>query len=356
MIPIFIASLSQYAGKNVISLGLALRFRKDGYKTGYFKPIGLNAVAVGDIISDEDAAFFHCALQLEDPLDTLCPIVLTERMIENLFAGQFTGARQKIMEGYKTASAGKDILICMGIGFLPGGLFVGMSHYDFVRETKAKTILIDKATYTSPSVDGCLRAKEQLGDLLAGVVFNRLKPRRKEYVERTIAPYLESRGIPVLGIIAEDPVLGAVPVRAIVESLNAKVLCCEDKLDELVERLMIGAMNMDTAIRHFRRTPNKAVITGGDRPDIQLAALETSTKCIILTGNIQPSPIILGRAEEVGVPVILVNYDTLSAVEIIERFFGKTRFHQEKKLHRFVQMLDERFDFGELYRALGLSK
>ena len=106
---------------------------------------------------------------------------------------------------------------------------------------------------------------------------------------------------------------------------------------------------------YFRRKPNKAVITGGDRPDIQLAALETSTKCLILTGNLQPSPIILGRAEEVGVPMILVRQDTLTTVEIIERFFGKTRFHLEKKVQRFQEMLDDRFNFDYLYGTLGLT-
>lgn len=49
----------------------------------------------------------------------------------------------------------------------------------------------------------------------------------------------------------------------------------------MVEHLMIGAMDVDSALTYFRRKPNKAVITGGDRPDIQLAALETSTKCTI---------------------------------------------------------------------------
>jgi BioD-like phosphotransacetylase family protein len=63
----------------------------------------------------------------------------------------------------------------------------------------------------------------------------------------------------------------------------------------------------------------------------------------------------LGRAEEVGVPMILARQDTLTAVEVIERFFGKTRFHLEKKVRRFEEMLEDRFDFQSLYAALGLE-
>jgi BioD-like phosphotransacetylase family protein len=49
-----------------------------------------------------------------------------------------------------------------------------------------------------------------------------------------------------------------------------------------------------------------------------------------------------------------VNLDTLTTVEVIGRFFGKTRFHQERKIKRFEEMLEERFDFESLYECLGL--
>jgi BioD-like phosphotransacetylase family protein len=356
MISIFIGYLSVFSGQNVISLGLALRFVKDGYKTGYFKPIGDRPVPVGDVISDEDCVFFHSALKLADPVTSLCPVVLTERKMESILMGQLTGVRDQIMQGYKAASKGKDLLIAMGIGDLRGGTFLGMSHLEFIKETKSRTILADRPQYTSTTVDACMHAKEELGNLLAGVVFNRLKPRRKEYVERTVVPYLENRGVPVLGLIPEDSVLGAVSVRDMAEALAAKILCCEDKLDELVERLMVGAMNMDTALRHFRRTPNKAVITGGDRSDIQLAALETSTRCLILTGDLYPNDVILGRAQEKAVPVLVVRSDTLQTVEQCESLMGRLSLTSHQKLQRITEIADTDISFSRLYKSLGLTK
>ena len=53
--------------------------------------------------------------------------------------------------------------------------------------------------------------------------------------------------------------------------------------------------------------------------------------------------------------MILVKQDTLTAVEIIEQFFGKTRLHQKRKVDRFEEMLEERFDFDALYADLGLK-
>jgi BioD-like phosphotransacetylase family protein len=96
-------------------------------------------------------------------------------------------------------------------------------------------------------------------------------------------------------------------------------------------------------------------VTGGDRLDIQLAALETSTRCLILTGNLYPSSVILSRAEEVGVPVVLVRQDTLTAVEMIDRYRGRMRFHQAKKVDIFNRVLTGHFSFSRLYRDLGLA-
>ena len=39
----------------------------------------------------------------------------------------------------------------------------------------------------------------------------------------------------------------------------------------------------------------------------------------------------------------------------VERFFGKTRFHLEKKVRRFEEMLEDRFDFERLDAALELG-
>ena len=89
-------------------------------------------------------------------------------------------------------------------------------------------------------------------------------------------------------------------------------------VNALVELLTVGAMTVEAALSRFRQQTNKAVITGGDRTDIQLAALETSTTCLILTGNLQPSPLIVKQAEEFGVAILLVPTNTMETIEKIE--------------------------------------
>ena len=76
------------------------------------------------------------------------------------------------------------------------------------------------------------------------------------------------------------------------------------RFEESVEHFLVGAMGAESALSDFRRKPNKAVITGGDRTDIMLAALETSTCSSGADGNLYPAAHVLNRADEWCVPVL----------------------------------------------------
>jgi hypothetical protein len=114
-------------------------------------------------------------------------------------------------------------------------------------------------------------------------------------------------------------------------------------------------MTADAALSRFRRYQNKAVITGGDRTDIQLAALETSTAVLILTGNLRPSPLIIQQAEALNTPILLVEDNTMETVESVERVHGKTRLGQPEKLETFMRLMAENIDMSSIYCTCGLS-
>ena len=122
-------------------------------------------------------------------------------------------------------------------------------------------------------------------------------------------------GTDVLGIIPRNTVIAAPTVKTYFDVLGGELLTGEDNLNDLVEEVMVGAMSLDGAISYMRRAPNKAFITGGDRSDLALAALETSTSVIILTGGMYPDVRVIARAADKSVPVILVHHDTYTTIE-----------------------------------------
>lgn len=147
----------------------------------------------------------------------------------------------------------------------------------------------------------------------------------------------------------------SISVREMVAQLQAEVLCCPDRLDLMVESLSIGAMNVNSALRYFRKGINMAVVTGGDRTDIQLAALETSTQCLVLTGHLPPSDAILARASDLEVPILSVDFDTLTTVELIDQMFGQVRLHEPIKVECVRQMMAQHLDLERLLAALDLK-
>jgi BioD-like phosphotransacetylase family protein len=104
----------------------------------------------------------------------------------------------------------------------------------------------------------------------------------------------------------------------------------------------------------FRRRRNMAVVTGADRTDIQLAALEASTQCLILTGAGEPLSQLLNRAEELEVPVLKVDHDTLTTVEVIEAAIGHVRLNEAVKATYAIRLVEEHCHFEPLLERLCL--
>lgn len=359
MTTLYILSTETYSGKTAVCIGLSLRMQRDGYSVGYMKPVNTGAVLHAGQPYDEDVVFIKELFSLPEPLETLAPVQLTPQRIEALMTGGSPDEfRHRLVEAYRTVRAGHDVVLLEGANNLREGYVVNLAPPDLARlgeDLNARAVAVVRYE-DARTVDHFLAARQRLGDALIGVVANAVPTLHLEFAETHLRDYLESRGIPLLAVLPRQRLLQATTIGELADGLNAEILVHADKRDELVETLMVGAMGVDQALHYFRRRANKAVITGGDRSDIQSAALETSTKCLILTGNLHPSAAILARADESGVAVLLAPQDTLTAIEIADSYFGRSRFLQRAKIEAFSKMLEERFDYARLYAALGLSR
>jgi hypothetical protein len=119
-------------------------------------------------------------------------------------------------------------------------------------------------------------------------------------------------------------------------------------MDALVEDVLVGAMTPESALSYFRRSLRKAVVTGGDRSDIQLAALQTDTSVLILTGNFYPDVRVLARAEELGVPVLLVPYDTFTTIREIASLSGRIKATDTQKIHIAKKLVQNHVNWRDI--------
>jgi BioD-like phosphotransacetylase family protein len=354
---LYVTSVDRYSGKTATCLALGKRFQADGYSVGYLKPLSLQPWRVADKIADEDAAFAKDVLGLRAEPWELSPVVVTSEFLRAHLRGEKEiDLMRKVQAACELAGAGQDVLLLEGGGSLREGYVVGLPTPALAATLGGDTLAIVKYRDQVRVLDDALTAQTRLGENLCGIIINRTPADSTVFVSEEAVPYLEKQGIAVLGVLPEVRGLEALTVMELIKVLKARVLTEHFNPEALCETPTVGAMAAEAALRIFRKQTNKAVITGGDRTDIQLAALETSTTCLILTGNLRPSPLIIKQADEFGVAVLLVRTNTLETVEAIEEVFGKTRLGQAAKLQQFEALLAEHADLDRLYQVLNLKR
>jgi uncharacterized protein len=350
---LLIGSTESYSGKSATILGMAQQLSGQGLKIGYGKPIGTCLSESPDDCLDEDVRFISQILNLSEAATLPTLLSLNPETIHERLSGQDHTDYTSQLAQYRQQTAA-DLVLLEGPGSLQEGHLFDLSLPQVAQVLDAQILLI--ARYHSPLVvEPLMLAKEQLGERLVGVLLNDIPVEQLLEIETTVKPFLEAKGIVVLGMLPRSQLLRSVSVRELVHQLNAEVLCRANRLDLMVEELRIGAMNVNSALKYFRKANNMAVVTGGDRTDIQLAALETSTHCLILTGPVAPNSTILERADDLEVPVISVDLDTLTTVEIVDRAFGQVRLHETVKVECVRQMIAKHFNIDLLLAKLQLA-
>lgn len=361
MVPgLYICAAGPRAGKNALIAGLGLRLQKEGFNVGYMKPVGELPVERDGLAGDEDAFYLQEALGLAQPPELVTPLLAGRDFQPGNFsdfpsAEARTRALDKIRSAYATLSAGLDIMLVSGAGDMFSGLCRGLDAASVSKALGVKALLLERVEDRAKS--GPLTALHKaLGEQAAGVVFNAAPPDFMPGLEQEIRPFLEGRGLPVLGVLPQDRVLGAVPVHTLAAGLNGRVLAARRGLDRMVEGFIIGAAQVENFLSHLRRLPHTALLTGGDRADLQLAALEDNSPCLVLTGNLHPCPTTLSLAEDCGAPVLLTREDTRLTAMKMETLMRRSKLREAAKISRAAQLVSAGLDFQRILAALGLQR
>ncbi|PCR90799.1 phosphotransacetylase family protein [Natrinema ejinorense] len=339
---LLVSSLEESTGKTAITLALARLAAADGDSVGYMKPKGTRLQSNVGKTLDEDPLLARDLLELDAEIHDLEPVVYSPTFIEQAIRGREDPAalRERVQEAFATLAAAHDRMFVEGGGRYDIGGIVDLTDADIAELLDARVLLV--APYEIPAdVDDLLAAAETFGDRLAGVVFNDVSDAAYDGLETDVIPFLEARDVPVHGVLPSERDLAGVTVADLAAELGASMLV-EEGQDAYVERFTVGAMGSDSALRHFRRTKDAAVITGGDRAEIHTAALEApGVRCLILTGGHRPSGAILGQASEKGVPILSVQTDTLTTVERAEDIVHSGRTRDVETVDRLEQLLSD---------------
>ncbi|WP_247728481.1 phosphotransacetylase family protein [Halovivax limisalsi] len=349
---ILVCSLAESTGKTAIAVALGRASKERGESAGYMKPKGTRLRSVVGKTLDEDPKLAMSVLGLEADLETLEPVVYSPTFVEGAIAGRADPAeiRERVREAFETLAADHNRMLVEGGGRIDLGGVIELTDVDLAELLDARVLLV--AGYDDVyDLDSVLAAAERFGDRLAGVCFNAVESPDRSRLDTDGISFLESRDVPVLGIVPRNETLAGVTVEELAAEIGGDLLV-EPTEDHTIERFSVGAMGPDSALRHFRRLQNAAVVTGGDRSEIQTAALEApGVRCLILTGGHRPSGAVLGAASEASVPVIAVRTDTLTTVERAESVVRGGRSRDEATVERMHDLLVDHVDLDRLFES-----
>ncbi len=328
---LIIASVNRESGKTLVALGIALN---DPGKVEYIKPIRGSLTKVGDKVIEADAYLVREVLGLEGSGKEISPIAL--ELHKDVDVDDLVGHIRSLAEG-------SDLLLVETGKTAEMGLTRGISAFDIAANMGEPLVLITDADpfHLDTVVMMCEFAKTR--DVsVRGVIVNNDR-------DGMLADALRARDIPVLGVIPHEPRLRTFRAREILEEVGGECVAGSSGLDRQVENVVIGAMTVDTALTFMRRIPRKCVITGGDRSDLQLAALTTDVSCLVLTGGIRPNSHVMAEAHEKGVPVIVISGHTYQVAERFEHLESRINPADDEVITLIKDLVGKNVDISSFH-------
>ncbi|MSQ15007.1 MAG: phosphotransacetylase family protein [Dehalococcoidia bacterium] len=333
MTTLFVAGYKELAGKTTICAAVGKQLQALGIRTDYIR---VADSADGD--SSQNAAFDQDFISraLSPTMSASAadnPPVLPQIGGVEDFVATLKGSSTLPNDGAVTSVTLIELPGALDQSTLPAIMLT-------VRDLDARIMIVVKYRQKL-SAQELVSLIGQNVERVVGVILNGVPRKLFARSSAALLSSFEGAGLNVLAILPEDRVLCGFTIGQMAEELGAEYLCLPEKADVLIENLMLGANAADPAYTYFSPKPNKAVFCRSDRPDIQLAALDTETRCLVLTGLGRYQQSLVYRAEDLGVAVLRVPSDTYSTIMALHGIFQKVKFRQVEKVTRAVGLLSE---------------
>jgi len=335
LVTLYITSPTKGSGKTAICAGIGKQLLAGGKKTGYFKPIITENQQSNEQGKNHDVEFLKQIFSSSESTDIISPGITGSNLADS------------IQKAFSRVSQDKDVVIVEGTS----------DQYevspDIVKALDAKVIIVEGY---SKELLASTDSYSGLGKSLLGIVINKVPVSRFEQTKADVSCQLEKAGINLLGILPEDRALLTLTVGELAEQIQGEIISGAEQSEELIENLMLGALVLDPGPDYFGRKENKAVVLKSERADMQLAAMETSTRCIVLAGDSSPDKMVLDKAQRKNVPLIQAKNDVSALTASIEDALVKTRLNEQNKMPKLSDIIEQHLDFKLVNQGLGFGE
>ena len=189
------------------------------------------------------------------------------------------------------------------------------------------------------------------GESLGGIVLNKIPRYRYEEIVKKYS------SLPFLGYIPDNRYFVSNTVDQIAEHLDGEYVFDSDGKDNLILNVLIGGIVLDWSVHYYSSKENVIALIRGDRPDLQLGAMQSggNVKSIVLTKGIKPIEYVVYEAKKQEIPLISVKSDTHETAQMISKLVGKSKFDHELKLKKMIELLSSNFDMDNFKKSFDIS-
>jgi hypothetical protein len=359
---IYISATKQNDGKTTAALGLLNAIAEKYPRIGYIKPVGQQVQLIGDQQIDKDVSLMNEVYHIGGQLVNMSPVAIPRGFTEEFIRrGDVRNLEERIRLAYQQESRSKDFMVIEGTGHAGVGSVLDLSNAAVAKMLKTPVLIVTCGGIGRPIDEVSLNKAvfDQCGVQVLGVIVNKVHPDKLEKVEEIVRLGFEKKGIPVFGVIPFYPVLSSPTIRQILEDSKGELLCGEEGIDDLVSKVIVGAMPPHSALDYFKG--EVLLITPGNRDDLILAALsckvpgineEFNVKGIVLTGGIMPHPAIYRLISQTQIPLILVQDDTFTAAQRITNMIVKIKPEAKEKINKVKEIIKQHVDIDAVVEAI----
>jgi len=341
---LIVASTREDAGKTSLIIGLAKALKK---RFGYAKPLGDRFLYRKKRLWDYDAALLTRLFELGEEPESIS-IGFDHSKLRYMYdRASVFGALSGVMGG-----VGRDrdaIFIECGKDLSYGASV----HLDplTISQVTGEPVLIVAGGGENEIADDLAFIKRFVSSdeaTVAGVIVNKVV--HLEDFEETHLPEIREIGVDVFGVIPYVADLSTLSVSTVADKLFARVIAGEGGLSGRIQTVVVGAMSVNAAMGDPRiSSPDKLVISSGDRSDMILAVLDAGgTSAVVLTNNIVPPSSVVAKASELGVPLLLVPKGTYETALQVEGIHPLLTADDHDKIEQLTALVEEHVDLQRL--------
>jgi BioD-like phosphotransacetylase family protein len=358
---VFVAATRMNDGKTTTSLGLLSALQQHHPRIGYIKPVGQRFVEIEEQKIDEDSLLMQQVYHIQTPLLAMSPIAVEPDFTRRYLASANNDALvRRIEKAFDRVAWEKDFVLCEGTGHAGVGSIFDLSNATVARLLGSKVIVVTQGGIGRPIDELAMNQAlfEREGVQIIGVILNKVRREKIEQITEFVRKGLKRRGLELLGVIPHQPLLSSPTLAAIQEELKAEPLNSSTELNNIVDRVVVGAMSVHHAMHHF--TPGALLITPGDREDLLLAAGASLNRSdipgtlagIVLTDNLRPSPVVMRIVRELPYPVLLAGGDSYDVASRVHDLTVKTRPADTRKIQMIRDLVSQHVDVRAILNLL----